>query len=96
MVQTIVTPQKTNLDLSVLLPDNYVGKQVHVLFYTDDEMSNTKASVGPKKKPSDYFGTLNWPSSTAILQASLNNVFSSSLYTIIWLSSLMNVYRRLA
>ncbi len=59
MVQTIVTPQKTNLDLSVLLPDNYVGKQVHVLFYTDDEMSNTKASVGPKKKPSDYFGTLS-------------------------------------
>ncbi len=59
MVQTIVTPQKTNLDLSVLLPDNYVGKQVHVLFYTDDEMRNTIAAVGPKKKPSDYIGKLS-------------------------------------
>ena len=59
MVQTIVTPQKTNLDLSVLLPDDYVGKQVHVLFYTDDEIANTSASFRSKKKPSDYIGTLS-------------------------------------
>jgi len=59
MVQTIVTPKKANLDMSVLLPDEYVGKQVHVLFYTDDEVNNTTASVASKKKPSDYFGTLS-------------------------------------
>ncbi len=59
MVQTIVTPKKTNLDISVLLPDNYVGKQVHVLFYTDEEVNNTTVSVLPKKKPSDFFGTLS-------------------------------------
>jgi len=59
MVQTIVTPEKANVDISVLLPDEYVGKEVHVLFYTDEEVSNTKASVVSKKKPSDYFGTLS-------------------------------------
>jgi len=59
MVQTIVTPEKANVDISVLLPDEYAGKEVHVLFYTDEEVSNTKASVVSKKKPSDYFGTLS-------------------------------------
>ena len=59
MVQTIVTPKKANLDMSVLLPENYVGKEVHVLFYTDDEMSNTTALAGLKKKPSDYIGSLS-------------------------------------
>ena len=59
MVQTIVTPEKANLDMSVLLPDNYVGRQVHVLFYTDDEVNNTTVSTTPKKKPSDFFGTVS-------------------------------------
>ena len=58
MVQTTVTPEKANLDMSVLLPDNYVGRQVHVLFYTDDEVNNTTVSVTHKKKPSDFFGTV--------------------------------------
>ena len=60
MVQRIVIPKKANLDISVLLPDNYVGKEVHVLFYTDDEVNNAAvSSVLPKKKPSDFFGTLS-------------------------------------
>ncbi len=59
MVQTIITPEKANLDISVLLPETYVGKQVHVLFYTDDEVNNAVASVPLKKKPSDFFGTLS-------------------------------------
>ena len=58
MVQTIVTPQKTNFDMSVSLPLDYVGKEVHVLFYIDEEVKNTTASVLPKKKPSDFFGIL--------------------------------------
>jgi hypothetical protein len=59
MVQTVITPEKANLDISVKLPESYIGRQVHILFYTDDEMKNTCASVLPKKKPSDFFGTLS-------------------------------------
>ena len=58
MVQTVVTPQKTNFDMSVSLPTDYVCKEVHVLFYIDEEVKKTTASVLPKKKPSDFFGTL--------------------------------------
>ncbi len=59
MVQTTITPKKTDLDISILLPDAYVGKEVHVLIYTDDEVNNTPAAVLPKRKPSDYAGTLS-------------------------------------
>jgi hypothetical protein len=59
MIQTVVTPQKTDFDMSVSLPDDYVGKQVHVLFYIDEEVKQTTASVLPKKKPSDFFGSLS-------------------------------------
>ena len=68
MIQTIVTPQRTNLDISVLLPDAYVGKQVHVLFYTDDEVKNTQASITPKKKPSDFAGTLSKETADELLK----------------------------
>ena len=59
MVQTVVTPEKANLYISVQLPESYIGRQVHILFYTDDEMKTTNASVLPKKRPSDFFGTLS-------------------------------------
>jgi hypothetical protein len=58
MVQTVVTPEKANLDITVQLPESYIGRQVHILFYTDDEIKTTNASVLPKKKPSDFFGML--------------------------------------
>ncbi|GLU57029.1 hypothetical protein [Dyadobacter frigoris] len=59
MIQTVITPDKTKFDMSVSLPDAYVGKEVHVFFYIDDEVKQTTASVLPKKKPSDFFGTLS-------------------------------------
>ena len=59
MVQTVITPQKTSFDMSVSLPADYVGKQVHVLFFLDEEVKTTTASISPKKKPSDFFGTLS-------------------------------------
>jgi hypothetical protein len=58
MVQTVVTPEKKDFDMSVSLPDNYVGKQVHILFYIDEEVKTTHASVSSSKKPSDFFGIL--------------------------------------
>ena len=58
MVQTIVTPKKTDFDMSVSLPADYVGKEVHVLFFIDEEVKTTTASVFSKKKPSDFFDIL--------------------------------------
>jgi len=59
MIQTVVTPQKTDFDMAVSLPADYVGKEVHVLFYIDEEVKKTTASVLPKKNPSEYFGTIS-------------------------------------
>lgn len=58
MVQTTVRPKNSNFDMSVTLPTNYVGKEVHVLFYIDEEVKTTTASVLSAKKPSDFFGIL--------------------------------------
>ena len=58
MIQTIVTPQKEDFDMVVSLPADYVGKEVHVLFYIDDEVKKTTASLKSGKKPSDFFGIL--------------------------------------
>ncbi len=49
MIQTIVTPAHKQFDMSVLLPNNYVGKQVHVLFYIDDEVKNTTPIISKTK-----------------------------------------------
>jgi len=59
MIQTIVKPLKTNFDMSVSLPIDYVGKEVHVLFFIDEEVEKTTVSVLHNKKPSDFFGTLS-------------------------------------
>lgn len=59
MIQTIITTQKTNLDISVLVPDDYIGKQLHVLIYKDDEVKNAVVKEPAKKKPSDFAGTLS-------------------------------------
>ena len=59
MIERIVTTQKTSLDISVSVPDDYVGKPLHVLIYSDDEAKNTISSMFSKKKPSDFFGTLS-------------------------------------
>lgn len=45
MIQAIVTPSQKQFDMSVVLPNNYIGKQVHVLFYTDDEIKNSTAII---------------------------------------------------
>jgi len=49
MVQTVVTLQKMDFKMAVSLPVGYVGKEVHVLFYIDEEVKKTNASILPKK-----------------------------------------------
>ena len=58
MVQTVVTPHKKDFNMTVSLPADYVGKEVHVLFYIDEELVSTTSAILPKKKPSDFFGIL--------------------------------------
>ena len=58
MIQTIITPLKKNIDISVAIPDDYVGKQIHVLIYKDEEVKNATTVSTPKKKPSDFFCTM--------------------------------------
>ncbi len=44
MLRTTVTPNNTELHLSI--PKDYVGKQVEVLLYTSDEVTQGKLSGG--------------------------------------------------
>lgn len=58
MILQVITPQKETFDLPVSLPKNYLGKQVHCLFYIEEEANNTSIPTANKKKPSDFFGIL--------------------------------------
>ena len=58
MIQTTVRPKNSNFDMAVSLPTDYIGKEVHVLFYIDEEVKTTTAYVLSTKKPSDFFGIL--------------------------------------
>jgi len=68
MVQTKVTPNKANLDISVMLPDSYVGKEVHILFYIDDEVKDSPVSISPKRRPSEFAGTLSKSAAAELLK----------------------------
>lgn len=54
MIRTIVTPPQMQFDMSVSLPNDYVGKQVHVLFYIDDEVKNTTTFVSVPQHSHDF------------------------------------------
>ena len=60
MILQVIVPQNETYDLKVSFPKDYVGKQVHCLFYIEEE-AKTNAPVSPleTKKPSDFFGTLS-------------------------------------
>ena len=55
MIRTIITPE--NQDISIHIPENYVGKQIEVLMYDIDEVKSNEA--GDRKKPSEFRGALN-------------------------------------
>lgn len=58
MILQVITPQKESFDLPVSLPKNYLGKQVHCLFYIEEEAKNIAVSKSSHKKPADFFGIL--------------------------------------
>jgi hypothetical protein len=59
MILQVITPQKETFDLPVSLPKDYLGKQVHCLFYIEEEAKNVTISKLSNKKPSDFFGIFN-------------------------------------
>jgi len=54
MVRTTITPE--NQDISIHIPEDYIGKQIEVLLYRVDELNTQKPME--RKKPSDFRGTL--------------------------------------
>ena len=60
MILQVITPQNETFDLKISFPKDYVGKQVHCLFYIEEEAkNNTVIEPAQKKKPSDFFGTMS-------------------------------------
>ena len=57
MVKTSITPEQTDIHLSI--PQNYVGRKLEVLLYPVDELTTEFEERQPKKKPSDFAGTLS-------------------------------------
>jgi hypothetical protein len=56
MIKTTVIPKNTTLSVSI--PQNYVGKKVYALIYTEEEIT-TDMDIKNTQKPSDFFGTLS-------------------------------------
>ena len=59
MIQKVIIPEKADFNMAVTLPSEYVGREVKVIFFIDGEVKKANASVLPKRKPSDFFGTLS-------------------------------------
>lgn len=45
MILQVITPESETYDLKISFPKDYVGKQVHCLFYIEEEAKNN-VSVG--------------------------------------------------
>ena len=56
MILLVIRPEKETFNLSITLPKSYLGKDVHCVFYIEEEANNIQPPVTSKKKPSDFFG----------------------------------------
>jgi hypothetical protein len=57
MIKTTITPQQTDIHLSV--PQDYVGRKLEILLYPIDEIVEGVVEEVPKRKASEYKGILN-------------------------------------
>jgi len=55
MLKSLITPCESTYTLSI--PTQYIGKEVEVLFYPTEKVSENKKPNN--KKPSDFFGSLS-------------------------------------
>ena len=56
MIKTSAIPQNNNFNLRI--PDDYVGKNIEIIFYALDEISQDKEII-PKKTMGDFWGILS-------------------------------------
>ena len=67
MLRTTITPDNTNINL--LIPRDYVGKQLEVLLYAVEELKeNNNVQESKKRKPSDYAGCISKETAEALLK----------------------------
>ena len=57
MLRTIVTPENQNVSIHV--PEEYVGRQIEILMYATNEVHAELPIATKKQKPSDFAGTLS-------------------------------------
>jgi FtsZ-binding cell division protein ZapB len=57
MIKTHLTPKEQNI--SITLPQDYVGKEIEVLVYAVDELKEKDTVVLPKQKLSELAGALS-------------------------------------
>lgn len=57
MVKTTFTPDKK--DILITIPENYIGKKMELIYYTLEEVLETKPVDSTKMKPSDFAGTIS-------------------------------------
>ena len=55
MIRTKIVPE--NQDVSIHIPEKYIGRQIEVLLYAVDELKEQETPG--RKKPSDFRGRLN-------------------------------------
>ncbi len=56
MIRTIITPQQQNI--TILVPKNYIGKQIEVLLYAVDELMEEEKTAKPNNA-AKYKGILS-------------------------------------
>lgn len=57
MIKTIATPKQNTYSLAI--PNDYIGKEIEILFYTLDELKGEKQGSANKKSMADYCGVLS-------------------------------------
>jgi hypothetical protein len=55
MIKTTFTPDNSNYNL--VIPNNYIGKKIEVIFYAVDEVIESVQK--PKKNMADFWGTIS-------------------------------------
>jgi hypothetical protein len=63
MVKTTTIPQETNYNL--IIPSNYIGKKIEILFYALDELADSNNEVQKVKLSDKYKGTFTKEDATS-------------------------------
>ncbi|OAQ40432.1 hypothetical protein A5893_05650 [Pedobacter psychrophilus] len=53
MIKTIIIPKDNHIDL--IVPDNYIGKEIEILLYSKEEVTSEKSNKSMK----DFWGKLS-------------------------------------